>query len=156
MIKSARALSICLVSKLDTVYIEKPQKQNTEAALAAATLITQSLQSVEGVLRELIRASMSSPLMAVTVTFISSDILEKAGLIKPNTSSLLKLLAGGAMGASLAGTVLDDISQFAPDLVNQRAAAPNALASSGSVFVFGQNSNDQINALLSKYDGGKK
>lgn len=121
--------------------------RDKDAFNAGASVLNQAIASGEGIIKSLMQASMSNPLMGVIAAIITLDILYKQNVISSTAywSGLSVVIAGA--GISLVDQTLkalEDVLPFAP--ASQPITQP-----SGQVLVFGDADQAQLNALLSKF-----
>lgn len=81
---------------------------------SASQVITEVVGKFGDIVRELIRAAANNPLLAVLVTLIVTDMMEKAKLIFPTTAIMIKGIVVTATGVEYAGDILAIISKFIP------------------------------------------
>lgn len=98
------------------------------------------------VLKEMTQASISNPLLGITTSLIFADILYRAKVIDIQTFTAIGVSVGVLEGASVANTVLTDVSDFFAIFKSQNPA-PDPVTPTANVVVLGSDQKD-LQALL--------
>lgn len=130
------------------IYLDKRGTNGPESSLGTAAVLTSGIEEFGGIIKELIRASMSNPMIGLVVSIISLSVLGKAGVVSDGDKKVGMILIGAAAGIQLTAEIIDDLSKFVPSV--QSGGTPSLVTPSGNVLVFGSDQNAQLNALLSK------
>lgn len=81
--------------------VEPVTKDNGTQQLAS--VLEQAMSSTEGVLRELLRASAASPIIAGATVIILADILQTKGMISKEAASNLAIFTGALTTVDVVG-----------------------------------------------------
>lgn len=127
-------------------------KPKDNSAAAGAVVLTQALQSTEHIFVELLRASLSNPLMGVVSGFVTVAVFRKAGILTDQEATNVKLVLLIAAGVSITEEIIKAVATGATLAslgINVGGSSDSLLKPSGQVFVFGQNSeNPELKTLL--------
>lgn len=99
-------------------------------------------KDVKDVVIELIRASMSNPLMGIFVSIAATDILVKLKVLTPQTAAGLYVAIGAIEGAEVAGTVINDFASVFK--IFGKSPSNNTLEPSLQTFVEGADKDTPI------------
>lgn len=84
-----------------------------------AGIVNNLIESSTGLIKELIRAGMSSPILGFAATMIITDILErKAKILSADTALFIKIMAGATMGVDITTELIGAIGQAAAQIEN--------------------------------------
>lgn len=131
---------------------EKIIEKNTNRSEAeiGADILGQALATGGDIIKQLLQASMSNPLIGAITGLAMANILERTKVIDHNTATAMVIVVFAATGIALTNEVLQDFTNISK-VFSSGNANPNLLTPSGQVLVFGEVSNSQLNALLGKY-----
>lgn len=126
--------------------LDRPVKDGS-GALAGAAIGTSAIESFAGIMKELLRASMSNGLVGATVCIMAAALAKKAGVINDNETKIIYGIVLAASGANIAGNLISDLESILSkaQFNNTSIATP-----AGQVLVFGEAGSQQLNALLEK------
>ena len=83
---------------------------DTDAAIAAADVLNNIVGQFGGIIRELLKAGMSSNIIGFTTAMIVVDLLEKqAKILSSDTAMLIKGVTGAMVGVGLTSDILSAI-----------------------------------------------
>lgn len=121
---------------VETKHNPRAQRRLTREALKTQALL-QSIGIIETLLKELVRASESNPIIGITISILTADISYKLHLI--TKTAYIGVMV--AIGASEAGSIINDIS----DLIPSFKKASDDSTPSGRTFVYADSSDDKAN-----------
>lgn len=121
---------------------------DTAAAVALADLLKGVSGDVAGVIKQLLTAAMTSPLIGAFLVFLLGDMAEKNGLMTPQSNSVMKGLVVAAIGVELGSDVLTALGNFIPSI--GKAANSDFLKPSVNVLVLGDNAPKGMEGLLGR------
>jgi len=124
-----------------TIVIDR-SKQGMDATQIVDTAIEQA----GGIVKQLLQAGMSNPLLGAVTGLIVTNILLRTKIIDDNTALGINLLIFSAAGLALTNEVIQDFTKIFSLSGNSN---PSLLEPSASTLVFTEGSNNaQLNALL--------
>lgn len=144
----------------DKEYLGSRPKDTGNGTAAFSNIAIQGIETFGDILKELIRASMSNPMMGILVSLIVIDVLENNKILRndsvdsngvghSSTALMMKGIIVAAAGVSVAGEIIQTIGDIVPLAQGSRSPA-SLLQPSGQVLVFNDKNNEQLNALLQK------
>lgn len=129
------------IEKINSEWVDTgTRKRYDSEALAGAAIITEGLNTIEGVLKELLRAAAVSPLISIPVVLIIANILYQHKIIDQDTSVAITvfvaaLTAGDIIGELIGGGVFKSSAQtlvYGADQLNMTSALMGGLSGSKS------------------------
>lgn len=132
-----------------TEYINTGEGKS-EKALGEAAVGTAAIEQIGGLLRDLVKASLSNPLIGILISVITVDLLQQAGFLTKERAGLMIIIISAAAGITLSTEIVTAIGDLIPKLGGSATSIPSVITPSGNVFVFGEGQSEQLNALLSK------
>ncbi|MHB1830777.1 MAG: hypothetical protein ACYCO0_05290 [Candidatus Micrarchaeaceae archaeon] len=104
---------------------------------------------VEGIIKELVRASLNNPLMGIAVAIITVDVLYRAKIISITAAQAIYVAAGVYEG----GQIIADIAEIIPSIGTKQNSAA---VGENNTFAFTETSSksSELDALLTRL--GKK
>ena len=86
---------------------------DTDAAIAAAEVLKKIVGESGGIIRELLKAGMSSNIIGFATVMIIVDLLEKqAKILSSDTALLIKGVTSSMVGVSMASSVIASITDL--------------------------------------------
>lgn len=129
------------------------QRRSDSDAAAGAAVISTAITEVAGVIKELEKVAISSPIVSIAVAIITADILHNSKLISDGAYLSIMALTISAGGISLAADVSQLLQSIDPvtGLFKSSTQPAGLLTNSVSTLVTVQGEqNAQLNALLAK------
>lgn len=106
-----------------------------------------SVEKILEVLKEMVRASTSNPLVGIAVSVASADMLNRAGLLSDVARDIIWVSIGAVEATQAAGNLLSDLIPF--------KNTSNDLLPSATTIVFGDSSSKTNSGLIESLKGGK-
>ena len=106
-----------------------------------------SIEKVLEILKEMVRASTSNPLVGIAVSVASADMLNRAGLLSDAARDIIWVSIGAVEATQAAGNLLSDLIPF--------KNTSNDLLPSATTIVFGDSSSKTNSGLVESLKGGK-
>lgn len=103
------------------------QKEKIEDMAAKGAISI--MKEIPGIYKELIRASISNPIVGIAVAVSAADLLRRAGLISQEAATIILVSVGAVEAAETASTLLSDLIPF--------KNSANELIPSAKTVVFG-------------------
>lgn len=119
-------------------------KKETGLEFLSTTVVTSG-----EIFKELLRASMSNPLMGIMACFIAGATFHKAKVITDQEWANLKIMIFAAGGISLTVDLIQQLETVVvPALGLFNKTSDSLTKPTGTVLVFGDTTSSQLNALL--------
>lgn len=129
------------------IYVERMGKEKDQTALEGAAVITTAIQEVGGIIQELEKVAISSPIASAFICLITGDILHNAKIISDGTWLGIEVMIYSAAGLALGTEVITAVSNFT-DLIGNRAQPNLFTPSVNTLVIVPPNNQDQLNALF--------
>jgi hypothetical protein len=128
---------------------EYRQRQHKLEELVSKGLLTLEDKSLD-IIKELIKGSVSNPLLGMVSSLVISDVLYRAKIIDLQTAIGINIVVGVVEGSSIADSTIQDITELTAFFGNRPTEAP--FQPSATTVVFAENSSDsqRINSLLTR------
>jgi hypothetical protein len=101
-----------------------------------------------GIFDSMIQASVSNPLLGITSALVLGDILYRAKVIDIQTWTMIGVSTGVLEGAAVAGSLIQDVSDFFK-IFQSQSQSPDPIQPSATTVVFGDKKND-LQALMNR------
>ena len=124
------------------VYIQDKDDASTEALIG---LLTTGVEKFGSIIEWLLKAGMSSPMLSAAATVIVANMFYRAKLIDNNTQLIIIGVVLTGVGIAVTSEIIQDFTKILNLGGNTN---PSLLTPSGTVIVFGDSNNAQLNALL--------
>jgi len=110
-----------------------------------------AVDKVVEILKAMIQASNSNPLMGMIAAVVMADILARTKIIDNGTAAGIWAIVGTVEGASIAGTVISDFTDIFK--IFSKSPTQDLLKPTASTIVYGQDSKDKavdLQALMNQ------
>jgi hypothetical protein len=110
-----------------------------------------AVDKIVDVLKAMIQASNSNPLMGMIAAVVMADILARTKIIDNGTAAGIWAIVGTVEGASIAGTVISDFTDIFK--IFSKSPTQDLLKPTASTIVYGQDSKDKavdLQALMNQ------
>jgi hypothetical protein len=110
-----------------------------------------AVDKIVEVLKAMIQASNSNPLMGMIAAVVMADILARTKIIDNGTAAGIWAIVGTVEGASIAGTVISDFTDIFK--IFSKSPTQDLLKPTASTIVYGQDSKDKavdLQALMNQ------
>jgi hypothetical protein len=110
-----------------------------------------AIDKIVDVLKTMIQASNSNPLMGMIAAVVMADILARTKIIDNGTAAGIWAIVGTVEGASIAGTVISDFTDIFK--IFSKSPTQDLMRPSASTIVYGQDSKDKavdLQALMNQ------
>ena len=101
-----------------------------------------------GIFDSMIQASVSNPLLGITSALVLGDILYRAKVIDIQTWTMIGVSTGVLEGAAVAGSLIQDVSDFFK-IFQSQSQSPDPIQPSATTVVFGDKKSD-LQALMNR------
>lgn len=123
---------------VEKTHNPRAQRRLTREAMKTQAIL-QSIGILETLLKELVRASESNPIIGITIAILTADIAYKLKII--TMTAYVGIMV--AIGASESGAIINDIS----DLIPSFHKASDDSTPSGKTFVYADSGDSNKNNL---------
>ncbi len=121
------------------------QKRTEDLILKGGQVVfTKSLD----VLKEMIRAANSNPLMGMVASVVMADILARAKIIDNGTAAGIWAIVGTIEGAEIAGTLISDFTDIFK--IFSKSPTQDLMRPSATTIVYGNSEGEDLQALMNK------
>lgn len=131
----------------DYYHYSKKNEDKSAQALAAGAIVTSGIENSAAIIRDLLKASMTNPLIGAVTGLVMSDLLLKMKIIDPNTASGIKIMIFAAAGIALTSELIADVTNIFK-IGDSVTTNDKLLTPSANVIVFSDGDKAQLNALL--------
>jgi len=110
-----------------------------------------AVDKIVEVLKAMIQAANSNPLMGMIAAVIMADILTRLKIIDPGTAAGIWAIVGTVEGASIAGTVISDFTDIFK--IFSKSPTQDLLKPTATTIVYGQDNKDKavdLQALMNQ------
>jgi len=124
------------------------KRQDRNMIIGAAAF---GVDKIVEVLKSMIQAANSNPLMGMIAAVIMADIMARLKIIDPGTAAGIWAIVGTVEGASIAGTVISDFTDIFK--IFSKSPTQDLLKPTATTIVYGQDSKDKavdLQALMNK------
>jgi hypothetical protein len=104
------------------------------------------------VLKTMLQAALSNPLLGIVSAITISDILYRAKIIDIQSFTAIMVSTGVLEGAAVAGSIINDVSDFFHIFQSQQQST-DPITPTASTVVIGPESQKDLQALMSKMTG---
>ena len=101
------------------------------------------------VIRSMLQASLSNPLMGIVSAITIGDILYRAKIIDIQSYTAIMVSVGVLEGTAVAGSIINDVTDFFHIFQSQNQSS-DPITPTASTVVVGSESNKDLQALMSK------
>jgi hypothetical protein len=117
------------------------KRQDRNMIIGAAAF---GIDKIVEVLKSMVQAANSNPLMGMIAAVIMADILARLKIIDPGTAAGIWAIVGTVEGASIAGTVISDFTDIFK--IFSKSPTQDLLKPTATTIVYGQG-NDKDKAI---------
>jgi hypothetical protein len=128
----------------------KQLKQNNKDQLIGLVRVI-GRETLE-VVKAMLQASLSNPLMGIVSGIVIGDILYRAKIIDIQSYTAIMVSVGVLEGTAVAGTIINDVSDFFHIFQSQNQSSDPITPTASTVVV--SESQKDLQALMSKMNGG--
>lgn len=138
------------ISREDNAHYQRKYRENKQRfEKNVAQTLANFGGGAEKVFVELVRASNSNPLIGITVSLVSADILLRLGIIDHLTYTFILSSVGVIEGAAVAGTIITDITQLFSFSKSQNPT-PDPITPTATTIVYPTESQKDLQTLIGK------
>lgn len=106
------------------------------------------------VIRSMLQASLSNPLMGIVSAITIGDILYRAKIIDIQSFTAIMVSVGALEGTAIAGSIIQDVSDFFKVFQGQ-SQSTDPITPTASTVVVGSEGNKDLQALMSQMSKGQ-